>query len=129
MSPSKPSMLTVALSLAALWSNCAGFPLEYEYDNDNDTIVIDQRQNGTENYRINVDGVVIAIADAGTLLGSYLDDFDLLEEELDGFKPQAPNGTEASVALPAANGTEIIKTKRWVRCKRCNRILCCCRRF
>lgn len=118
MSPSKPkNMLIVILCLAAFWSNCASFPLEDEYDND--TLVIDQRQNGTENYRVNVDGVIIAIADTGSLLGSYLDDFDLLEEELDGLKPQTLNGTEASDTLPAANSTEIIKTKRLVRYKHC----------
>lgn len=41
----------------------------------------DQRQNGTENYRLNIDGVVIAVAPAETLFAaaSEIDFSDLLE--------------------------------------------------
>ncbi|CAG4912159.1 unnamed protein product [Colias eurytheme] len=54
----------------------------------------DQRQNGTENYRLNIDGVVIAIAPAESLLAaaSDLDISDLLDIEdfNEIHKPQSP---------------------------------------
>ncbi|KAL4714554.1 hypothetical protein ACJJTC_006600 [Scirpophaga incertulas] len=57
----------------------------------------DQRQNGTENYRLNIDGVVIAVAPADSLLAaaSDIDISDLLD--LDEFnepsKPKPPSDT------------------------------------
>ncbi|XP_063531823.1 uncharacterized protein LOC134742537 [Cydia strobilella] len=54
----------------------------------------DQRQNGSENYRLNIDGVVIAVAPADSLLAaaSEIDLSDLLDlSEYDGpssHKPQ-----------------------------------------
>lgn len=55
----------------------------------------DQRQNGSENYRLNIDGVVIAVAPADSLLAaaSDIDISDLLD--LDDFnevqKPKPPS--------------------------------------
>lgn len=53
----------------------------------------DQRQNGTENYRLNIDGVVIAVAPADSLLAAaseidFNDMFDL--EDLNELKPKPP---------------------------------------
>lgn len=53
----------------------------------------DQRQNGTENYRLNIDGVVIAVAPAESLLAAaseidFNDMFDL--EDLNDLKPKPP---------------------------------------
>ncbi|XP_050678550.1 uncharacterized protein LOC126974887 [Leptidea sinapis] len=56
----------------------------------------DQRQNGTENYRLNIDGVVIAVAPAESLLAavSDIDLSDLIDledlNELQKPKPQKP---------------------------------------
>ncbi|XP_041977369.1 uncharacterized protein LOC121731798 [Aricia agestis] len=54
----------------------------------------DQRQNGSENYRLNIDGVVIAVAPAESLLAaaSDFDISDLLElEDFENFqKPKPP---------------------------------------
>nr|BAM19150.1 unknown secreted protein [Papilio polytes] len=57
----------------------------------------DQRQNGTENYRLNIDGVVIAVAPADSLLAaaSDIDISDLLDLEdfgdLPVHKPKPPS--------------------------------------
>lgn len=53
---------------------------------------IDQRQNGTENYRLSIDGVVIAVAPADTLLDAASDLSELFSEtDLDVFlKPPSP---------------------------------------
>ncbi|XP_049867596.1 uncharacterized protein LOC126367862 isoform X2 [Pectinophora gossypiella] len=55
----------------------------------------DQRQNGTENYRLNIDGVVIAVAPADSLLSaaSSIDFNDLFDlEELNELqKPKPPS--------------------------------------
>ncbi|XP_059057146.1 uncharacterized protein LOC131850800 [Achroia grisella] len=55
----------------------------------------DQRQNGTENYRLNIDGVVIAVAPAQSLLevASDIDISDLLElyEMNEMEKPKPPS--------------------------------------
>ncbi|CAH2086171.1 unnamed protein product [Euphydryas editha] len=40
----------------------------------------DQRQNGTENYRLNIDGVVIAVAPAETLLEAASDLSDYFDQ-------------------------------------------------
>lgn len=53
----------------------------------------DQRQNGTENYRLNIDGVVFAFAPAESLLAAaseidFNDMFDL--EDLNELKPKPP---------------------------------------
>lgn len=40
----------------------------------------DQRQNGTENYRLNIDGVVIAVAPADTLLEAASDLSDYFDQ-------------------------------------------------
>lgn len=73
--------------LAALAALAAAAPADVHYD---------QRQNGTENYRLNIDGVVIAVAPADSLLAaaSDLDISDLLDldelNELHKPKPPAP---------------------------------------
>ncbi|RVE44426.1 hypothetical protein evm_010903 [Chilo suppressalis] len=55
----------------------------------------DQRQNGSENYRLNIDGVVIAVAPADSLLAaaSDIDISDLLdlEEFNEPTKPKPPS--------------------------------------
>ncbi|XP_032513754.2 uncharacterized protein LOC116767517 [Danaus plexippus] len=60
---------------------------------------IDQRQNGTENYRLNIDGVLIAVAPAESFLSasSYLGDLldmaeldDYLKPNSDSMKPAKP---------------------------------------
>ncbi|KAJ0180703.1 hypothetical protein K1T71_004107 [Dendrolimus kikuchii] len=68
--------------------------------------VYDQRQNGTENYRLNIDGVVIAVAPAEALLAaaSEIDLSDLLDiDDLSDLdlpqKPQKP--TSSSPSVPA----------------------------
>ncbi|KAJ8725844.1 hypothetical protein PYW08_004027 [Mythimna loreyi] len=54
----------------------------------------DQRQNGSENYRLNIDGVVIAVAPAESLLSALGDMDDLLdlamEEYNTDYKPKPP---------------------------------------
>ncbi|XP_068630002.1 uncharacterized protein [Battus philenor] len=73
----------VALSAAAPAADCS----ERHFD---------QRQNGTENYRLNIDGVVIAVAPADALLAaaSDIDLSDLLDLEDFGdeslYKPKPP---------------------------------------
>ncbi|CAH0721881.1 unnamed protein product, partial [Brenthis ino] len=62
---------------------------------------IDQRQNGTENYRLSIDGVVIAVAPAETLLDAASDLSELFSEtDLDVFlkppPPHAPSKPEES---------------------------------
>lgn len=60
-----------------------------------DDRVFDQRQNGTENYRVNIDGVVIAVAPAESLLNAISDidltdllaDFDFEQDQ----KPKPPS--------------------------------------
>ncbi|KAM3963043.1 uncharacterized protein ACR2FA_002800 [Aphomia sociella] len=54
----------------------------------------DQRQNGTENYRLNIDGVVIAVAPAQSLLDAATDIdisdlLELYENEIE--KPKPPS--------------------------------------
>lgn len=72
----------------------------------------DQRQNGTENYRLNIDGVVIAVAPAESLLSALGDMDDLLdlamEEYNNEYKPKPPQGSSPSdspsiqvISLPA----------------------------
>ncbi|CAH0701628.1 unnamed protein product [Spodoptera exigua] len=60
----------------------------------------DQRQNGTENYRLNIDGVVIAVAPAESLLSALGDMDDLLdlamEEYNNEYKPKPPHGSSSS---------------------------------
>ncbi|GBP27989.1 hypothetical protein EVAR_83620_1 [Eumeta japonica] len=75
----------------------------------------DQRQNGTENYRLNIDGVVIAVAPAESLLAAASDiDFsDLLD--LDDFseltqkppsKPSADRPSQAPEPSTAASSAD-----------------------
>ena len=60
----------------------------------------DQRQNGTENYRLNIDGVVIAVAPAESLLSALGDMDDLLdlamEEYNNEYKPKPPQDSSSS---------------------------------
>lgn len=63
-------------------------------DDKDHKLVYDQRQNGTENYRLNIDGVVIAVAPAESFLSALSDidfsdliDLESLEQEL---KPKPP---------------------------------------
>ncbi|XP_028163449.1 nucleolar and coiled-body phosphoprotein 1 [Ostrinia furnacalis] len=56
----------------------------------------DQRQNGSENYRLNIDGVVIAVAPADSLLAaaSDIDISDLLDlDDFNEVKPKPPSTT------------------------------------
>ncbi|XP_013180441.1 PREDICTED: uncharacterized protein LOC106127043 [Papilio xuthus] len=68
--------VVMAVALAAPAADCA----ERHFD---------QRQNGTENYRLNIDGVVIAVAPADSLLAaaSDIDISDLLDLENFGDLP------------------------------------------
>ncbi|XP_021185043.3 uncharacterized protein LOC110372570 isoform X1 [Helicoverpa armigera] len=62
----------------------------------------DQRQNGSENYRLSIDGVVIAVAPAESLLSALGDMDDFLDLALDDFnesKPKPPQ--ESSPSVPA----------------------------
>nr|XP_022918641.1 uncharacterized protein LOC111427633 [Onthophagus taurus] len=45
-----------------------------------DYIIIDQRQNGTDNVRVNIDGVIIALTPIEGLFGGGLEDLDFLDE-------------------------------------------------
>ncbi|XP_072944193.1 uncharacterized protein [Epargyreus clarus] len=58
----------------------------------------DQRQNGTENYRVNIDGIVIAVAPAESFLAaaSAIDFGDLLEEFNEVQKPKPPSVSSPS---------------------------------
>ncbi|CAH1645910.1 unnamed protein product [Spodoptera littoralis] len=60
----------------------------------------DQRQNGTENYRLNIDGVVIAVAPAESLLSALGDMDDLLDLAMDEYhneyKPKPPQSSSSS---------------------------------
>uniref|UniRef100_A0A2A4KBA2 Uncharacterized protein n=1 Tax=Heliothis virescens TaxID=7102 RepID=A0A2A4KBA2_HELVI len=61
-----------------------------------------ERQNGSENYRLNIDGVVIAVAPAESLLSALgdMDDFlDLALEDYNESKPKPPQ--ESSPSEPA----------------------------
>lgn len=60
----------------------------------------DQRQNGTENYRLNIDGVVIAVAPAESIMSALGDMDDLLDLALEEYnteyKPKPPQGSSSS---------------------------------
>lgn len=61
----------------------------------------DQRQNGSENYRLNIDGVVVAVAPAESLLSAFGDIDDLMEllatEDYNGdYKPKPPSESSSS---------------------------------
>ncbi|CAK1545173.1 unnamed protein product [Leptosia nina] len=80
-----------AAVLAALLSLAAAAPVP---DCEKSEKHFDQRQNGTENYRLNIDGVVIAVAPAESLLAaaSDIDLSDLLDiEDFNELKPKPPN--------------------------------------
>lgn len=85
--------------------------IDTENDTNHDYILIDQRQNGSANYRVNIDGVVIAFTPLGSLLSGALDDFDF-SDEFDFGKPEKPpgdgqNSTEANaVGASLAGGVE-----------------------
>lgn len=69
----------------------------------------DQRQNGTENYRLNIDGVVIAVAPAESLLAAASDiDFSSLLDFEDfaevGQKPKPPADNKPQDVKPEAAG-------------------------
>lgn len=70
----------------------------------------DQRQNGTENYRLNIDGVVIAVAPAESLLSALGDMDDLLDLAMEEFnneyKPKPPQG-ESSSSSPSIQVPEV----------------------
>lgn len=75
-------LLLTLLGLAAA-APAADCPDRHHYD---------QRQNGTENYRLNIDGVVIAVAPAESLLAaaSEIDFGDLLTDLEDFESPSKP---------------------------------------
>ncbi|CAB3235049.1 unnamed protein product [Arctia plantaginis] len=61
----------------------------------------DQRQNGSENYRLNIDGVVVAVAPAESLLSAFGDIDDLMDllaiEDYNGdYKPKPPTESSSS---------------------------------
>lgn len=65
----------------------------------------DQRQNGTENYRLNIDGVVVAVAPAESMFSALGDMDDLMEllslEDFDedDLKPKPPSQGSTSSPL------------------------------
>lgn len=67
------ALLLALLSLASAAPAPAPAP-------DCDHVHYDQRQNGTENYRLNIDGVVIAVAPADTLLEAASDLSDYFDQ-------------------------------------------------
>lgn len=89
-------------------------PIEDKADDDGDRnetsddyILIDQRQNGSENYRINIDGVIIAFSPLDSLLSGALDDFDFTEDfdfhKPGEQKPNEQNSTETKITTPPVN--------------------------
>lgn len=63
----------------------------------------DQRQNGTDNYRVNIDGVVIAVAPSDSLLAaaSEIDFNDLFDlEEFNELQKPKPPSDEKPVLEP-----------------------------
>ncbi|GJQ84029.1 hypothetical protein Trydic_g10493 [Trypoxylus dichotomus] len=103
------------LNIAYLWS----LPIEEndlddsgeKNETNDDYIIVDQRQNGSENYRINIDGVIIAFSPLESLLGGTLDDFDFSSEfELN--KPNEQNSTEASVPTSTSAGNTTLAATR-----------------
>lgn len=89
------------VSLALLLTATAAAPACDEKEH---KLVYDQRQNGTENYRLNIDGVVIAVAPAESFLSALSDidisdliDLESLEEEL---KPKPPTSSSPSALDP-----------------------------
>ncbi|KOB69693.1 Uncharacterized protein OBRU01_16469 [Operophtera brumata] len=73
-------------------------------------LVYDQRQNGSENYRLNIDGVVIAVAPAESFLSALSDidfsdliDMESLEQEL---KPKPPTTSITVEDLPVPKPDE-----------------------
>ncbi|CAB0036761.1 unnamed protein product [Trichogramma brassicae] len=72
--------------------------IEQDKSNDRDIDRYDQRQNGTENYRVNVDGLVFILAPAETLLmGAALGpDFSSMFTE----KPSKPDSNDALTIKP-----------------------------
>lgn len=64
----------------------------------------DQRQNGTENYRLNIDGVVIAVAPAESILeaaADFTDIFDIDDIE-DLLKPPSSSSSSSSSNSPSS---------------------------
>ncbi|XP_026724698.1 uncharacterized protein LOC113491745 isoform X2 [Trichoplusia ni] len=53
----------------------------------------DQRQNGSENYRLNIDGVVIAVAPAESIMSALGDMEDLLDFSQLEEKPKPPQAS------------------------------------
>lgn len=81
---------------------------------------VDQRQNGTENYRVNINGVVVMWAPAQTLLTAAQllgdTDFDSEFEELDFLQTQKPtagqNPQEQNSLNPSSTTNNLGVTKR-----------------
>ncbi|XP_053625664.1 uncharacterized protein LOC128683761 [Plodia interpunctella] len=91
--------VVATLAAAAPAPDCAG---AHHYD---------QRQNGTENYRLNIDGVVIAVAPADSLLAAAseidiadllgdLDDFNEIQKPPKPSKPELPKPEETKPQDP-----------------------------
>uniref|UniRef100_A0ABD2WJ30 DUF4794 domain-containing protein n=1 Tax=Trichogramma kaykai TaxID=54128 RepID=A0ABD2WJ30_9HYME len=88
-----------AAAAAAPSATITAAPLiEQDKSNDRDIDRYDQRQNGTENYRVNVDGLVFILAPAETLLmGAALGpDFSSMFTE----KPSKPDSNDALTIKP-----------------------------
>ncbi|CAH2240200.1 jg1765 [Pararge aegeria aegeria] len=71
----------LAVAIAAPTHDCTEHETHY-----------DQRQNGTENYRLNIDGVVIAVAPAESIIEAAAEFGDLFDiSDIDDFlKPPSP---------------------------------------
>ena len=69
---------------------------------------IDQRQNGSENYRLSIDGVVIAVAPAETLLDAASDLGDLFDQSDIEFllKPPSESSSKPDVSKPEESSPE-----------------------
>lgn len=86
--------------------------------NSEDYIIIDQRQNGSQNYRINIDGVIIALSPLEPLLAGALDDFDF-SDEFESNKPSEMNGAETNESTtPAISGNSTENAKSSGKVKR-----------
>lgn len=81
--------------------------------NEEDYVLIDQRQNGSENYRINIDGVLIAFTPLESLLSGAIDDFDF-SEEFDN-KPNVQNGTETDASSGNATKASVKNSGKFKR--------------
>lgn len=93
----------VVCEIALLFGALSAITAAPACDQKDHKLIYDQRQNGSENYRLNIDGVVVAVAPVDSFLSALSDidfsdliDLESLEQEL-GSKPPKPS---ISVDLP-----------------------------